>query len=39
MASGPFPGTRLTRQYKFDEINQAFADSESGAVVKPVVVF
>jgi aryl-alcohol dehydrogenase len=36
---GRFPVERLTRQYRFDEINQAFADSESGAVVKPVVVF
>jgi aryl-alcohol dehydrogenase len=36
---GRFPVERLARQYRFDEINQAFADSESGAVVKPVVVF
>jgi len=36
---GRIPIERLTRQYKFDEINQPFADSESGAVVKPVVVF
>ena len=35
---GRFPVERVTRQYKFDDINQAFADSESGAVVKPVVV-
>lgn len=36
---GRFPVDRLTRQYRFEEINQAFADSESGAVVKPVIVF
>jgi aryl-alcohol dehydrogenase len=36
---GRFPVERLSRKYRFDEINQAFDDSESGAVVKPVIVF
>jgi aryl-alcohol dehydrogenase len=36
---GSFPVEKLTKRYRLDEINQAFEDSESGAVVKPVVVF
>jgi aryl-alcohol dehydrogenase len=36
---GSFPVDKLTNTYRLDEINQAFEDSESGAVVKPVVVF
>lgn len=36
---GRFPADRLARHYRFDEINQGFADSESGAVIKPVIVF
>jgi aryl-alcohol dehydrogenase len=36
---GSFPVDRLTRTYRLDQINQAFDDSESGAVVKPVVIF
>jgi len=36
---GRFPFDKLIRTYKLDDINTAFADSESGAVVKPVVVF
>jgi aryl-alcohol dehydrogenase len=38
-AKGDFPVDKLIRHYKFDEINTAFADSASGATVKPVVVF
>jgi len=38
-AQGRFPLDKLIRTYKLDDINTAFADSESGAVVKPVVVF
>jgi aryl-alcohol dehydrogenase len=36
---GRFPFDRLITSYPFSEINQAFADSESGATIKPVVVF
>jgi aryl-alcohol dehydrogenase len=36
---GSFPADKLTKTYRLDQINQAFQDSESGAVVKPVVVF
>lgn len=36
---GRFPFDRLIRQYPLDEINQAFADSEAGTTLKPVVVF
>lgn len=36
---GRFPVDKLIRKYRLEEINQAFEDSESGAVVKPVVVF
>lgn len=35
---GRFPFDRLIRQYAFREINQAAADMESGAAVKPVLV-
>ncbi len=36
---GDFPFDRLIRQYPFAEINDAFADSEHGSTLKPVVVF
>ncbi|WP_380162044.1 NAD(P)-dependent alcohol dehydrogenase [Kineococcus sp. R86509] len=36
---GDFPLEKLTRPYRLEEINDAFADSASGAVVKPIVVF
>lgn len=36
---GRFPVEKLTRSYGFDDINQGFDDSASGAVVKPVIVF
>lgn len=34
-----FPFDKLVRTYKLEDINTAFADSASGATVKPVVVF
>ncbi|MCP2252769.1 hypothetical protein LY13_001512 [Prauserella aidingensis] len=36
---GRFSFDELVQTYSLDEINTAFADSESGRVVKPVVVF
>jgi len=36
---GRFPFDRLLKTYPFSEINQAFADSEAGETIKPVVVF
>ncbi|NLR32210.1 NAD(P)-dependent alcohol dehydrogenase [Levilactobacillus tujiorum] len=36
---GLFPFDKLTRFYKFEDINQAFADSASGKVIKPIIVF
>lgn len=36
---GVFPFEKLIRKYKFSEINQAIRDSESGSVIKPVIVF
>lgn len=36
---GRFPFDRLVRSYPIAEINQAFADSEAGITLKPVVVF
>lgn len=37
--AGRFPFDALVRRYPFDDIDQAFADSESGITLKPVVVF
>lgn len=37
--SGRFPFDELVTTYPFDSINEAFADSASGATLKPVVVF
>ncbi len=37
--AGLFPFDRLIRYYSFEEINRAMDDSESGAVLKPVVRF
>jgi aryl-alcohol dehydrogenase len=34
---GRFPFDRLIKFYTLDEINQAAADSESGATIKPVL--
>ncbi len=36
---GRFPFDRLVRTYPLEQIEQAFADSASGAVIKPVIVF
>jgi aryl-alcohol dehydrogenase len=36
---GKFPFDRLIRTYPIEEINQAIADADSGAVIKPVIVF
>lgn len=36
---GQFPFDKLIKFYKFDEINQAMADSQSGKVMKPVLLF
>jgi aryl-alcohol dehydrogenase len=36
---GRFPFDKLVQTYTLDDINTAFADSESGKVIKPVVVF
>jgi aryl-alcohol dehydrogenase len=38
-SQGRFPMDKLVKHYKLDEINTAFEDSESGATVKPVVVY
>lgn len=35
---GLFPFDKLVKTYNFDDINQAFADSESGETIKPVVI-
>ncbi|KPI04018.1 Aryl-alcohol dehydrogenase [Actinobacteria bacterium OK074] len=37
--AGRFPFDRLIKQYGFEDINQAFEDSESGVTLKPVVTF
>jgi aryl-alcohol dehydrogenase len=34
---GRFPFDRLIKFYTLDEINQAAADSESGATIKPIL--
>lgn len=36
---GRLPVEKLTRTYKLEDINEAFADSASGVTVKPVIVF
>lgn len=35
--SGKFPFERLVRFYEFEDINQAFADSGKGDVIKPIL--
>lgn len=35
---GKFPFDKLVRFYDFKDINQAFADSKSGAIIKPIVL-
>jgi aryl-alcohol dehydrogenase len=37
--AGLFPFDKLVKKYEFSDINTAFADSESGDTLKPVVVF
>jgi aryl-alcohol dehydrogenase len=37
--NGQFPMDKLVKTYDFTDINAAFEDSESGAVVKPLLVF
>ncbi|MCR2810549.1 MULTISPECIES: NAD(P)-dependent alcohol dehydrogenase [unclassified Microbacterium] len=37
--AGEFPFDKLIRSYPFGQIGQAFHDSESGVVVKPVLTF
>lgn len=37
--AGRFPFDKLITRYPFTQINEAFADSESGVTIKPVVVF
>lgn len=37
--AGRFPFDRLVKKYALADVNTAFADSESGATIKPVVVF
>ncbi len=36
---GRFPFDRLIKHYRFDQINEAMADSESGVTIKPVLKF
>jgi aryl-alcohol dehydrogenase len=36
---GLFPFDKLTKQYAFADINQAFEDSAAGTTLKPIVVF
>jgi len=35
---GLYPFDKLVKKYEFEDINTAFADSESGGTLKPVVV-
>jgi aryl-alcohol dehydrogenase len=35
---GLFPVEKVIRRYKFDDINTAVRDSESGATIKPVLL-
>jgi aryl-alcohol dehydrogenase len=36
---GRFPFEKLIRSYPFEQINEAFADSEAGTTIKPVLLF
>lgn len=36
--SGNFPFDKLVKFYRFDEINEASADSNSGATIKPILI-
>ena len=35
--AGHFPFDKLTRFYRFDQVNEAAADSLSGSVIKPIL--
>ena len=35
---GRFPFDKLIRYYRFEDINQAFADTKSGKVIKAVLL-
>ncbi|MFI1358280.1 hypothetical protein ACH4TV_32605 [Streptomyces sp. NPDC020898] len=37
--AGKFPFDKLIKHYAFEDINQAFEDSENGVTLKPVVAF
>ncbi|MET7453609.1 NAD(P)-dependent alcohol dehydrogenase [Streptomyces sp. NPDC005574] len=37
--AGSFPFDKLIKHYAFEDINQAFEDSENGVTLKPVVTF
>ncbi|MGQ4389461.1 hypothetical protein [Streptomyces sp. SAS_270] len=37
--AGRFPFDKLIKRYAFEDINQAFEDSENGATLKPVDTF
>lgn len=36
--NGQFPFDKMIKKYKFEDINQAIADSESGKTIKPVIM-
>ena len=36
---GKFPLDKLMSFYKFSDVKQAFADFESGKIIKPVILF
>ena len=38
-AQGKLPFDRIVKQYKQDQLEEAFHDLHSGTVVKPVIVF
>ncbi|GEN45426.1 NAD(P)-dependent alcohol dehydrogenase [Alkalibacillus haloalkaliphilus] len=35
--NGKFPYDRMVKYYEFDQINQAFEESENGSVIKPIL--
>lgn len=36
--NGQFPFDKLIKKYRFEDINQAIEDSESGKAIKPVIL-
>jgi aryl-alcohol dehydrogenase len=36
---GRFPVDRLIKDYRLQDINQGFADSADGSIIKPVILF